>query len=167
MPELYLFGGPNGWVPKRKHFYAFSWAGAGKTTIAMELLPALGCREFLNADAIARALSPFDADAVAFQSGVLLMRRVRVLAESGVDFASESTLAARAWAPFIKRCQTRGYRFNLIFVWLPSSDMAVERVKARVQSGGRDIPEETIRRRYEAGLKNLRNCICRWRIAGK
>ena len=96
------------------------------------------------------------------------MRRVRVLAESGVDFASESTLAARAWAPFIKRCRARGYRFNLIFVWLPSADMAVERVKARVQSGGHEIPEETIRRRYEAGLKNLRELYLpladRWKV---
>lgn len=141
MPELYLFGGPN---------------GAGKTTIALELLPALGCRQFLNADAIARALSPFDVDAVAFQSGVLMMKRLRVISQNGEDFASESTLAARAWVPFIKECKTRGYTFNLVYVWLPSAEMAVERVKARVLSGGHDIPEATIRRRYEAGLENLR-----------
>jgi len=141
MPELYLFGGPN---------------GAGKTTIALELLPALGCRQFLNADAIARALSPFDVDAVAFQAGVLMMKRLRMIAQNGEDFASESTLAARAWAPFIQDCKARGYQFNLIYVWLPSADLAVERVKARVLSGGHDIPEAIIRRRYEAGLKNLR-----------
>lgn len=141
MPELYLFGGPN---------------GAGKTTIALELLPVLSCRQFLNADAIARALSPFDVDAVAFQAGVLMMKRLRTLAQNGEDFASESTLAARAWAPFIKECKSHGYKFNLIYVWLPSADFAVERVKARVLSGGHNIPEATIRRRYEAGLKNLR-----------
>ena len=140
MPELYLFGGPN---------------GAGKTTIALEILPILGCNQFLNADAIARALSPFDVDTVAFQAGVLMMKRLRRIAQNGEDFASESTLAARAWVPFIKECKARGYRFNLIYVWLPSAEMAIERVKARVLSGGHDIPEATIRRRYEAGRKNF------------
>lgn len=140
MPDLYLFGGCN---------------GAGKTTIALELLPELDCRQFLNADSIARALSPFDVDAVAFQAGALMMRRVRLLADKAESFASESTLSARAWAPFINDSKARGYTFNLIYVWLPSADMAVERVKARVLSGGHDISEDVIRRRYEKGRKNF------------
>jgi predicted ABC-type ATPase len=142
MPEFYLFGGSN---------------GAGKTTFALNLLPELGCRQFVNADEIARALSPFEPEAIAVRAGMLMMKRLRQLALNGENFASESTLAARAWIPFIEDIKTRGYAFNLIYIWLPSADLAVERVRARVLSGGHDIPEETIRRRYEKGLENLRN----------
>ena len=141
MPELYLFGGPN---------------GAGKTTTSLKVLEELSCRHFVNADAIASGLEPLAGEDISFRAGVLMMKRVREFAESGVDFASESTLAARAWVPLIRRCQTRGYTFNLIYVWLPSADLAVERVNARVRAGGHSIPEDTIRRRYEAGLQNLR-----------
>ena len=140
MPDFYLFGGPN---------------GAGKTTLAMKILPELGCREFVNADAIARALSPFNVESVAFQSGVLMMKRLRELASKNISFGTESTLSARAWVPFIKECRASGYTFNLIYVWLPDPEMNIARVAARVAAGGHDIPEETIRRRYQAGQKNF------------
>ena len=140
MPEFYLFGGPN---------------GAGKTTLAMKILPELGCGEFLNADALARALSPFNVESVAFQAGVLMMKRLRELAAKKVSFGTESTLSARAWVPFIKECQASGYTFNLIYVWLPNPEMNVARVEARVRAGGHDIPSEVIRRRYAAGRKNF------------
>lgn len=141
MPELYLFGGPN---------------GAGKTTTALKVLPLLGCQRFINADAIASGLEPLAGEDIAFRAGVLMMKRVRELMEESVDFGSESTLAARAWVPMIRKAQACGYTFNLIYVWLPSADLAVERVAARVRAGGHSIPEDTIRRRYEAGLQNFR-----------
>ena len=141
MPELYLFGGPN---------------GAGKTTTALKVLWELECRHFVNADAIASGLEPLAGEDITFRAGVVMMKRVRELMEEGVDFASESTLAARAWAPLIRKCQERGYTFNLIFVWLPSADLAVERVQTRVRVGGHCIPETVVRRRYETGLQNFR-----------
>jgi predicted ABC-type ATPase len=140
MPDLFLFGGPN---------------GAGKTTTALRVLRDFGCGEFVNADAIAAALSPFHSEAVDWKAGVLMMRRLRELAASGVDFATKSTLAARAYVPFIRDCQARGYRFNLIYLWLPSANMAVEHVAARVRAGDHHISEATIRRRYEAGRANF------------
>lgn len=140
MPRIFLFGGPN---------------GAGKTTIALQLLPALGCKSFVNADSIAAGLSPLNADAVALQAGVLMMKRLRELREQRIDFGTESTLAARAYVPFIRDCQSRGYTFHLIYVWLPAPEMAIERVAFRVRAGGHAIPIETIRRRYEAGRCNF------------
>lgn len=140
MPDFYLIGGPN---------------GAGKTTIALRLLPAWGCHEFVNADAIAAALSPFAPERVALQSGVLMMRRLRELAAKEVSFGTESTLAARAFVPFIKKCQAKGYGFKLCYIWLPSAEEAIARVAARVRAGGHTIPEVTIRRRYEAGRVNF------------
>ena len=140
MPDFYLFGGPN---------------GAGKTTSALKILPALGCRHFVNADLLASGLSPLDVEAAALKAGILMMRRLRELAQTGEDFATESTLAARAYAPLINRWRAAGYRFNLFYLWLPDAEMAVARVAARVKAGGHDIPVETIRRRYQAGRRNF------------
>jgi predicted ABC-type ATPase len=141
MPSLYVMGGAN---------------GSGKTTLALTLLPRfLQIFEFVNADAIAAGLSPLNPESMAMQSGRLMLERLQTLAEAGVDFAFETTLAARTFARFIESCKTRGYTINLIYLWLPSADLAVERVAKRVASGGHNIPVEVVRRRYEQGLKNL------------
>ena len=140
MPRLILFGGPN---------------GAGKTTIALQVLAQLGCRHFVNADAIAAGLSPLANEIVALQAGVLMRNRLRQLRDKNVDFATESTLAARTYVPFVRDCQTRDYRFHLIYLWLPTPELAIARVAARVRAGGHDIPRETIVRRYEAGRRNF------------
>ena len=140
MPRLILFGGPN---------------GAGKTTIALQVLARLGYRHFVNADAIAAGLSPLSNESVALQAGVLMRNRLRQLRDENVDFATESTLAARTYVPFVRACQTRGYSFHLIYLWLPTSELAIARVAARVRAGGHDIPRETIVRRYEAGRRNF------------
>jgi len=115
----------------------------------------LGIAEFVNADAIAAGLSPLNPEGMALQAGRLMLERLQGLAESGMDFAFETTLAARSYVSFLQMCKTRGYTVNLIFFWLPSPELAVERVKRRVASGGHTIPEETIRRRYERGRRNL------------
>lgn len=140
MPDFYLFGGPN---------------GAGKTTSALQILPPLGCAHFVNADLIATGISPLDVDAAAWQAGVLMMRRLRDLAAKGLDFGTESTLAARAYVPLIEKWRAESYRFHLFYVWLPDAEMAVERVAARVRSGGHNIPPDVIRRRYEKGRRNF------------
>ena len=51
--------------------------------------------------------------------------------------------------------KTTGYRLELFFLWLPSADLAVARVANRVSQGGHSVPEETIRRRFDSGLRNL------------
>ncbi|GAA6620923.1 zeta toxin family protein [Scytonema sp. NUACC26] len=141
MPSLYVIGGAN---------------GSGKTTVAMNLLPNfLECFEYVNADSIAAGLSPLNPESMAIEAGRLMIQRLRALSESGSDFAFETTLAAKTFAPFIVNCRAKGYTINLIYFWLRSPDLAVERVARRIASGGHSIPEDVIRRRYERGRKNL------------
>ena len=130
--------------------------GAGKSTAAPRLLQgALGVVEFLNADLIARGLSPFDPDGAALAASDVMIRRMEALAAASVSFGLETTLAARTLAPRLKTLVAAGYEFHLVFLYLPSSDLAVARVADRVRLGGHDIPEHTIRRRYRQGLKNF------------
>jgi predicted ABC-type ATPase len=140
MPLLYVVGGAN---------------GSGKTTSALAILPTLGVLEYVNADAIAAGLSPLNPESMALQAGRLMLDRLQTLANSEADFASETTLAARTFAPFLQRCKSRGYTIGLLYFWLRSPDLAVERVARRVASGGHSIPEDVIRRRYERGRGNL------------
>lgn len=141
MPNLYVIGGAN---------------GSGKTTVSLSLLPnLLGVFEYVNADAIAAGLSPLNPESMAIQSGRLMLERLASLANSGADFAFETTLAARTFAPFLRDCKAKGYSISLIYFWLQSPDLAVERVARRVASGGHSIPEGAIRRRHERGRRNL------------
>lgn len=142
MPNVYVIGGCN---------------AAGKTTIAMRVLPeALGCHEFVNADLIAAGLSPFRVESVALQAGRLMLERMNKLRDADVDFGFESTLASRSFVPFLKSCQSRGYEVHLLYVWLDNVELAIERVAHRVLDGGHNIPEATIRRRYESSRRNFR-----------
>jgi predicted ABC-type ATPase len=130
--------------------------GAGKSTVAPAMLKgALAVTEFVNADVIAQGLSAFGAEAVALEAGRVMLARIRELAERRVSFAFETTLASRSYAPWLRGLVASGYQFHLAFLWLPSADLAVARVRERVRLGGHDIPESTIRRRYESGLKNF------------
>jgi predicted ABC-type ATPase len=136
-----LLGGPN---------------GAGKSTAAPRLLQgALAVVEFLNADLIARGISPFAPEGAALAASEVMLRRMDALADAGVSFGLESTLAARSLAPRLRELVERGYEFHLVFLYLRSADLAVARVADRVRLGGHDIPESTIRRRYRAGLRNF------------
>jgi predicted ABC-type ATPase len=111
--------------------------------------------EFVNADTIARGLSGFQPEAVAIEAGRIMIRRLRELAEQRANFAFETTLASRTFAPWIADLGRSGYAFHLVYLWLPSADMAIARVAGRVRSGGHHVPEETIRRRYSRGLRNF------------
>jgi predicted ABC-type ATPase len=116
---------------------------------------ALGVIEFLNADMIARGLSPFDPESAAMAASEVMLQRMDALAEKRISFGLETTLAARSLAPRIRKLIEQGYEFHLVFLWLPSADMAVARVADRVRMGGHDVPETTIRRRYRTGLSNF------------
>lgn len=130
--------------------------GSGKSTVAPALLrDELQVTEFVNADAIAQGLSAFAPDKVAFDAGRIMLKRLHELAAARADFAFETTLASRTFAPWLRRLVDSGYQFHLVFVWLPSPDTNVERVALRVRRGGHNVPEDTIRRRYEGGLRNL------------
>ena len=141
MPTLYLIAGCN---------------GAGKTTASFTLLPdLLGCREFVNADEIARGLSPFQPETVAFEAGRIMLRRVAELLSKRVDFGIETTLSTKSYAQTIRQAQAAGYSVSLLYFWLSSPEMAIQRVEERVRKGGHHIPPDVVRRRYRRGIYNL------------
>ncbi|MCK6480176.1 MAG: AAA family ATPase [Planctomycetes bacterium] len=143
--------------------------GAGKSTAAPRLLrDAFAVDEFVNADAIARGLSAFRPETVSFAAGRAMMERMRTLARERKSFAFETTLASRTFAPWLGRMRRSGYAAHLVFLSLPSEELALARVAARVRDGGHDVPEEVVRRRYKAGLRNLITLYSRavdsWRV---
>lgn len=130
--------------------------GAGKTTASYTVLPEiLECKEFVNADEIARGLSPFNPESVAIEAGRLMLNRIEELLEKGVTFSIETTLATKSYLNLVRRAQAKGYTVNLLFFWLNSPELALLRIAERVSKGGHNIPEPTVRRRYVAGINNL------------
>jgi len=140
-PIIYIIAGPN---------------GAGKTTCAFSIMPdILNCYEYVNADAVAAGLSPFRPLEVSIEAGRLMLKRIKDLAASRVTFAFESTLASKSFAPFLIRCKGLGYSIRLIYIWIHPVELAIERVKRRVASGGHKVPEATVMRRYSRSLNNF------------
>jgi predicted ABC-type ATPase len=130
--------------------------GAGKTTFAREFLPnEAHCPIFINADLIAAGLSPFAPDMAAIKAGKLMLKIIGELTAGGESFAFETTLSGRGYAKMIPEWRKLGYHIRLIFLQLPGSEAAIARVATRVLQGGHNIPEETIRRRFDAGLENF------------
>ena len=143
MKKIYIIAGPN---------------GAGKTTVSYNFLPEiLGCKEFINADEIARGLSPFNTESVAFRAGRLMLERIKDLIAKGETFSFETTLSTKSYYSLIKKAKYSGYRVTLLFVYLNSKEMAIKRVENRVAEGGHDIPKNVIERRFDNGLRNLIN----------
>jgi predicted ABC-type ATPase len=140
MPRVVILGGVN---------------GAGKSTVAKKVLNALKIPTFVNADDIARGLNAQNPEAVAFQAGRIMLNWVHQLADEHKDFAFETTLAARTYASWLKSLKVVGYHLTIIYCWLPSSDVAVARVRQRVIDGGHNIPERDIRRRYGRSVNNF------------
>ena len=141
LPKLYIIAGCN---------------GAGKTTASFTILPEiLGCKEFINADEIAKGLSPFQPESVAMQAGRIMLARMDELLQKGETFAFETTLATKSYKQKIEWAQANGYEVTLLFFWLDSPNMAKKRVAQRVAEGGHNIPLETIERRYYNGIANL------------
>ena len=143
MKDIFILGGPN---------------GAGKTTAARVLLPErLRTHEFLNADEIARHISPVDSEATALRAGRVLLERMRELIRNEQSFVFETTCSGKSYLRMLKACQIDGWRVSLLFLWLPSVDECIRRVRQRVRSGGHSIPEDVIRRRYTAGICTMRD----------
>ena len=130
--------------------------GAGKTTASYTILPEiLECDEFVNADEIAKGLSPFKPERAGILAGRLMLQKIKTLVNSEQDFAFETTLSTRSYQNFVLEAQKNGFSVTILFFWLSSQNLAVKRVETRVKEGGHRIPENVIRRRYENGLKNF------------
>lgn len=138
--KIFMISGPN---------------GAGKTTTAMSFIASEMIDEFINADEIARGLAPLHPESMALTASKLLVNRLKELLKAKKSFAFETTAAGTNYIKHLKQAQNAGYEIHLLFLWLPSPDLAIQRVVNRVKQGGHNIPEETIRRRYFSGLKNL------------
>lgn len=143
MKDIIILGGPN---------------GAGKTTAAQVILPKkLHIQEFVNADEIARGLSPFNVEGVAISAGRLMIQRMRHLVREGQTFAFETTCSGRQYAGWLRACKAAGWRTTLLYLWLPSVEIALDRVARRVREGGHAIPPGIVARRYVAGIRNMRH----------
>lgn len=130
--------------------------GAGKTTASFTILPEiLNCKEFVNADEIAKGLSPFQPEKVAFEAGRIMLHRMNELLSNNEVFAFETTLATKSYKSKVILAQEKGYKVILLFFWLQDVNLAIERVRTRVQEGGHNIENDVIRRRYANGLINL------------
>jgi len=146
MPKLYIISGCN---------------GAGKTTASYTVLPeTLEITEFVNADEIAKGLSPLNPDSAKMAAGRLMIARIKKLISQQSDFAIETTLASKTYHELVKRAKEEGYVVELIYFWLQSPDLALKRVAERVKHGGHNVEETVIRRRYTAGIRNLFNLYC-------
>lgn len=140
-PRIVIVAGPN---------------GAGKTTFAREYLPReAGCPDFINADLIAAGLAPFAPERAALRAGRLMLEEIRARVRKRQSFAFETTLSGLSYAQHIRRWRKLGYRVSLIFISLPTANLAIKRVAARVAQGGHHIPADVVRRRFASGLKNF------------
>ncbi|KOP37191.1 zeta toxin [Flavobacterium sp. WLB] len=142
-----------------KNLYTVSGCnGAGKTTASFTILPEiLNCKEFVNADEIAKGLSPFQPEKVAFEAGRIMLHRINELLDTNTIFAFETTLATKSYKSKVALAQKKGYKVILLFFWLQDVELAIERVKTRVTEGGHNIETAVIKRRYINGILNLFN----------
>ena len=141
--NLYIVSGPN---------------GAGKTTASYTVLPRiLQCREFVNADEIAHGLSPFNPESVAIEAGRLMLQRIKDLLSHNQSFSIETTLSTRSYYQLIEKAHRQGYNVTLLYFWLHSPELALQRVAERVSKGGHNVAEHIVRRRYYEGIRNFFN----------
>ena len=139
MPKLYIISGCN---------------GSGKTTASYTILPdLLNCRQFVNSDEFAKSLSPFDPAAASVTASRYMVIKINYLLERLEDFAIETTLATRSLLRIVQEAQSKGYEVTVLYFWLASPEMAIQRVHERVAAGGHNIPDAVIRRRYVMGLQ--------------
>lgn len=143
MPTIYIIGGCN---------------GAGKTTAANEILPNfLNCKEFVNADSIAKGLSPFQPETVSFHAARIMLNRIKELISEKSTFAFETTLTTKSYVKIINDARKTGYKIVLFYYWINSPKLALARIADRVKKGGHNIPKDVVFRRYERSLNNLVN----------
>ncbi len=139
MPRLYILSGCN---------------GAGKTTASYTFLPEiLDCREFVNSDEFAKSLSPFDPSSASVSASRFMLKRIQYLLDNNATFSIETTLATRSLVNIIKRAREKGYTVTILYLWLQTPELAIQRVRSRVAAGGHNIPDDVLRRRYKMGIK--------------
>ncbi|MCB4755445.1 MAG: zeta toxin family protein [Elusimicrobia bacterium] len=140
-PKLHIIAGPN---------------GSGKTTFAKEFLPSVAkCDLFVNADLIAQGLSPLSPVSANMKAGRLQLTQIREFALQRRTFAFETTLAGKTYSHLLRKLKEQGYEIHIYFLWVSSVELALKRIEERVKSGGHNVPEKDVRRRYKAGLINL------------
>ncbi len=139
--NLYIIAGPN---------------GSGKTTFARRFLPNYAdCTHFINADLIAQGLSPFSPVVAAMKAGRLVLKEIEELSTKGLSFAFETTLSGKTYISLLNKLKSKGYRIHIFFLWIPNSNLALERIKDRVESGGHDVPAVDVRRRFRRSIENF------------
>lgn len=140
-PNVYIIAGPN---------------GEGKTTFARRFLPQYAeCRNFINADLIAQGLAPFVPEAAAFKAGKLVLEEIWRYIKNRDDFAFETTLAGRSYLRLMRRLRDAGYNIHIFFLWLPTPEVALSRIRERVAQGGHDVPPKDVLRRYDRSIANF------------
>lgn len=140
-PNVYIIAGPN---------------GAGKTTFAREFLPNYAdCRNFINADLIAEGISPFSPESAAVRAGRLMLGQIALSMRRGEDFGFETTLSGRGHLNLVRQLKKRGYGVHFFYLWVPSVELALARIRGRVSRGGHDVPEAVVRRRFERSMRNF------------
>lgn len=138
---VYIIAGPN---------------GSGKTTFAKMFLPDyVNCPNFVNADLIAQGLAPFEPRSAAIKAGKLVLQQIHEYAERGADFAFETTLSGKSYVSLLVELKSKGYATHLFFLWFPSAELAIARIKERVLEGGHNVPAEDVRRRFARGINNF------------
>ena len=139
--NVYVIAGPN---------------GAGKTTFAQEFLPDYAdCRNFINADLIAAGISPLSPETAAVRAGRLMLEEISLAMQRGIDFGFETTLSGRGHLNLVRRLKKRGYRVHFFYLWIPSVELALSRIRERVSRGGHDVPETVVRRRFTRSICNF------------
>ncbi|MBQ8223125.1 MAG: zeta toxin family protein [Bacteroidales bacterium] len=142
-----------------KNLYIISGCnGAGKTTASYTVFPEiLKCKEFVNADEIAKGLSPFNLESVAIEAGRIMLLRIEDLLNRDETFSIETTLTTKSYINLVRKAQSKGYSVHLVFFWLETPELAIQRVAERVSKGRHNIPLDVIQRRYVGGINNLFN----------
>jgi predicted ABC-type ATPase len=139
--NVYIIAGPN---------------GSGKTTFAKRFLPDyVHCPNFVNADLIAQGLSPFEPRHAAIKAGKLVLQQIHEYVERGLDFAFETTLSGKSYVRLLEDLRRRGYNLHLFFLWVPSPELAIARIRDRVAEGGHNVPSQDVKRRFARGIPNF------------
>jgi predicted ABC-type ATPase len=142
---------------KQKNIYIIAGSnGAGKTTFATKFLPEHAkCPKFINADLIAKGLSPFEPQKSALKAGKLVLQQIREFSDRGDCFGFETTLSGKSYVKLLGELKAKGYAFHLYFLWIPNTGLALERIKDRVSEGGHNIPDADVKRRFARSLSNF------------